>query len=242
MNDGKRSWFRVAANIFQVISSAASGLEWRDGYLRAYSAGIQLILGINFGQSSNLCFWYGPNIGVGNANKSNATIWFDTVGNAYFGGALSAGVFKNAAQNTSFSPTASVEIGPFGTNGNAKVITFGVSFQNSGWEYNDPGSFGLGGNVTLERSLNGGATWQTVANVGVGGTQNTFYDGMSGRYQVEIEATGSATFTDTTPGLQQFMYRARITSASGWPTVINNDGGNTVSFGTQRTSVISIEQ
>jgi len=126
-NDGVRSSFNILASIFRVISSASTGLEWQNGYLRAYSSAIQLVLGINFGASSNLCFWYGPNVGAASCTKSNGTIWFDNSGSAYFGGSLSAGILKNSAQTTVLTANPTISVGPFTTNGKSKTVTVGYS-------------------------------------------------------------------------------------------------------------------
>ncbi|WP_313642157.1 host specificity factor TipJ family phage tail protein [Stenotrophomonas sp.] len=126
-NDGTRSSFSILASIFRVISGASTGLEWQNGYLRAYSSAIQLVLGINFGASSNLCFWYGPNVGAASCTKSNGTIWFDNSGSAYFGGSLSAGILKNSSQTTVLTANPTISVGPFTTNGKSKTVTVGYS-------------------------------------------------------------------------------------------------------------------
>ena len=152
-NNGSTSRFSILATVFQVISSASTGLEWRDGYLRAYSGAIQLIFGVNFGSSGNLCFWYGPNVGVAGASKANATIWFDNAGSAYFGGTLSSGILKNGATTTS-TQTVGLEmtVGPFSTNGNQRSVMFSFSRTDS-WRYSGYGHQGFvpgaGSNQTI---------------------------------------------------------------------------------------------
>ena len=244
MNDGKRSTFSILANIFRVISSASSGLEWQNGYLRAYSAGIQLVLGINFGAASNLCFWYGPNVGVGNCNKSNGTIWFDNTGGAYFGGSLSAGVKKNAVQTTT-TVTVGTELvnGPFDTNGTVRQVT--ISFgRSTNYVSND---FGAGGfvagagansaSVAVYRKIGTAAEtlWQTMP---VGGGINIFNEGDAPD-RATAYWSGSMTINDTSPAASTVTYRAVITAFASQD--ISHPGTINSITTTQNLSIISVE-
>jgi len=243
-NDGQRSSFSILANIFRVISSAASGLEWQNGYLRAYSAGIQLVLGINFGSSSNLCFWYGPNVGAANCTKANGTIWFDNIGGAYFGGSLSAGVKKNAVQTTT-TVTVGTELvnGPFDTNGTIRQVT--ISFaRNTAYVSNAAGAGGFvagaGANtatVQVYRKIGTAAEalWQTL---NVGGTVDIFNEPDSAD-RANSYWSGAMTVNDTSPAADKVTYRAVITAYSAQsvthPGVINS------TTTTQNLSMISVE-
>lgn len=233
-NDGQRSVFSILATIFRVISSGSVGMEWQNGYLRAYSGAIQLIMGINFGAASNLCFWYGPNVGAANCTKSNGTIWFDNSGAAYFGGTLSAGILKNAVRSTQISGTAQVETGPFGTNGGQKVVTYSLSFSNNGLVTTNPGGATLSGTVVLERSYNGGP-WTQVSSTAITGERVSNGEG-AGQWMVRVNAGGSSTYTDNMSGTGNFNYRARITAASGWPYTVGSNPGE------QTLTVTSVEQ
>ncbi|WP_313171480.1 host specificity factor TipJ family phage tail protein [Stenotrophomonas sp.] len=244
MNDGKRSSFSILANIFRVISSASSGLEWQNGYLRAYSAGIQLVLGINFGAASNLCFWYGPNVGVGNCNKSNGTIWFDNTGGAYFGGSLSAGVKKNAVQTTT-TVTVGTELvnGPFDTNGTVRQVT--ISFGRSTNYVSN--AFGAGGfvagagansaSVAVYRKIGNAAEtlWQTMP---VGGGINIFNEGDAPD-RATAYWSGSMTINDTSPAASTVTYRAVITAFASQD--ISHPGTINSITTTQNLSIISVE-
>ena len=244
MNDGKRSTFSILANIFRVISSASSGLEWQNGYLRAYSAGIQLVLGINFGAASNLCFWYGPNVGVGNCNKSNGTIWFDNTGGAYFGGSLSAGVKKNAVQTTT-TVTVGTELvnGPFDTNGTVRQVT--ISFGRSTNYVSN--AFGAGGfvagagansaSVAVYRKIGAAAEtlWQTMP---VGGGINIFNEGDAPD-RATAYWSGSMTINDTSPAASAVTYRAVITAFASQD--ISHPGTINSITTTQNLSIISVE-
>lgn len=235
-NDGSTSRFSILATVFQVISSASTGLEWRDGYLRAYTGAIQLIFGINFGASGNLCFWYGANLGANGATKSNATIWFDNAGNAYFGGTLSAGILKNSAQTTVLTSNPSIEVGPFTTNGHTKTVT--VSYSASGPTYrNYFNGMGSGTYPPAPADLETSATtlrlyrsYDNGANTLISSSQishspvvvNEFYverDAFDpnlpngGWIQEYYYASGaSMTFSDTLVGMSTFKYIASAES------------------------------
>ena len=215
-NNGSTSRFSILATVFQVISSASTGLEWRDGYLRAYSGAIQLIFGVNFGSSGNLCFWYGPNVGVAGASKASATIWFDNAGSAYFGGTLSSGILKNGATTTS-TQTVGLEmtVGPFSTNGNQRSVMFSFSRDNT-WRYSGYGPQGFipgaGSNqtvVTVYRRLgeNSETVWRTFT---INGYQE-IYNEFDGPDSVTNSWGYSETFTETTSSNQTVTYRAVIT-------------------------------
>ena len=244
MNDGKRSSFSILANIFRVISSASSGLEWQNGYLRAYSAGIQLVLGINFGAASNLCFWYGPNVGVANCNKSNGTIWFDNIGGAYFGGSLSAGVKKNAVQTTT-TVTVGTELvnGPFDTNGTVRQVT--ISFaRDTVYISNAFGTTGFvagaGSNtaqVLVYRKIGNAAEalWQTL---NVGGGVNIF-NNADAPDRANAYWSGSMTVNDTSPAGSTVTYRAVITAFTSQD--VSHPGTINSINTTQNLAMISVE-
>lgn len=244
MNDGKRSTFSILANIFRVISSASSGLEWQNGYLRAYSAGIQLVLGINFGAASNLCFWYGPNVGVANCNKSNGTIWFDNIGGAYFGGSLSAGVKKNAVQTTT-TVTVGTQLvnGPFNTNGTVRQVT--ISFARDTVYISNAFGFdgfvaGAGANtatVQVYRKIGNGAEtlWQTL---NVGGGVNIF-NNADAPDRANAYWSGSMTVNDTSPAGSTVRYRAVITAFTSQD--VSHPGTINSINTTQNLAMISVE-
>lgn len=240
-NDGSRSSFSILATVFRVVSNLTGmGMEWMDGYLRIWKGAAQLILGHTFG-SGDLVFWYGPNIGAGNCTKGNAIIWFDTAGSAYFGGTLSAGVRKNAAQSTQVSGTATVETGPFGTAGGPKVVTASFGYLNNFTTASNLGTSDtpLSATLYLERSIAGGA-WSVVSSQGVSGTRAYlgFEPGVGYSYGLNIG--GSVNSTDNTAGTSNFNYRTRLADAVGWP--LSRPEGGPGALGTQSTSVISVEQ
>lgn len=237
-NDGVRSYYGILADVFRVISSGMTGFEIQGGYQRNYSAGAQLVMGHNFG-SGDLIFWYGPNIGAAACSKANATIWFDKNGGAYFGGTLSAGVLKNAAQSTQVSGSAQVETGKFGTNGRPKVITYSLLYQNAFFTgTNIGGNQTLTARMVLERQIGTGG-WVEVSSRDMTGERQYigFEPGIGYNYSFLIG--GSSTFTDNTNSLDNYNYRVRIVSAVNWP-FTRPEGGPEPS-GSQSLTVVSVE-
>lgn len=244
-NDGQRGVISFLADVFEIITSGSVGVRFtrRNGgyFMRFYAASVQTILGINFGASNNLCFWYGPNVGEENCTQANGTIWFNNAGSAYFGGSLSAGVLKNAAQSTQISAAATVDTGPFTTNGGARVVNSSMSYTNAGYTATDQGgTVALSAGVVLERSRDNGATWTQISNFTATG-QRIFVEFEPGLgYNYEFSLTGSTTYTDNTGGTANVNYRLRITSSSGpWPF---NFGTGPNPLGRQNLAVISVEQ
>jgi len=100
-NPNTGSDFIVQADNFYLINQNAShGLELRNGYLRVFRGNVQRIIGNGFGQGGQLVDYFGPNVGPGNASKTNAVMWMDTSGNAGFNGTVSAGNIVGQMQNT----------------------------------------------------------------------------------------------------------------------------------------------
>ena len=82
------------------------------------------VAGVGFGSAGQFIEWFGPKMDIAFCSEANAITYLKTNGDAYFGGTLSAGILRNAAQSTDTGPAATVTIGPFGTNGNPiQIIT-----------------------------------------------------------------------------------------------------------------------
>ncbi len=242
INDGVTSEFNVLATVFRLLSpGAGSGMEVRDGYIRVWNGSAQRIIGNGFGAGGNLMDYFGPNVGVSAASKSNATMWMDTTGSAYFGGSLSAGVLKNAAQSSAISTTASVETAVFGTNGAQKSVVLSLSYVNTG--YLNGNVVGAHNNVAtsatvkLYRSYAGGG-WTEIATLNAAGNTTAEYDFEFNRTNIVKECGGSITYTDNQAGTGTFQYRATVVAATGnWPITLVGPAA-----GTQRLSVVSTEQ
>ena len=170
-NDGTTGEINMLANVLNVLSpGAVDGLELRDGYLRVWRGNVQRIVGNGFGPDA-LMDYFGPNVGAGNASKAIATMWMDIFGSAYWGGTLSAGIYKNANRTSSTAPTPYVEVGPFATFGKSRnvvisfsttSITYTTYFNNRPANNPPPPPTASGNSICrLQRSFNNEA-WQLV--------------------------------------------------------------------------------
>ena len=205
-----------------------------DGELRASSGYFKGLLqsarseniGSNFMELSDpdgfgpdaLSYYYGPkfltgtNVNYSAATKSNATQWRDINGDSYFGGNLSAGVLSNAARTTLITLNPSVEIGPFGTNGNSKTVVFGIGWYAQSIQ---SGACSLGpvtpeATVTLQRKIGGGA-WQNIQTKNaVGSVTQTYSDEFDHCKTIE-QVSASWTYTDNSTSTSNFNYRVLIT-------------------------------
>ena len=168
--------------------------------------------------------------------ESNAITYLKTNGDAYFGGSLSAGVLKNAAQtsviNSYVVDSNPIEIGPFNTNGNAKSVVISWVLKGSSVEsgscgvYGDP-SFGW----SLERRIGVGA-WSIVVSGTFNG--NTVGNPESGDCIVTEDASESYTYTESSTSVDNFSYRVKVNLYS------RHHANNKI--GSQRLSLISTEE
>lgn len=204
---------------------------------------VMLVNGVGFGSTNQFIEWFGPRqttgglIDLSKCTEALATSYKKTNGDTYFGGSLSAGVLKNAAQSTQVSSSASVETGQFGSNGGARVVTYSLNYTNGGTSNTNAGAGPTGVTVTLQRSVNGGS-WTTLASFNATGAKTAEWDAELGYYAIDVTCGGSATFTDNSGGLGPINYRAVLSNPSGsWPWI--NQGG---SPGSQSLTVISVEE
>jgi len=197
-----------------------------------------------FGPDS-LVEWRGPKLLVNgvpdwnNIRKSNATRWTDASGDEYFGGSLSSGVLKTGVTNPSLVPYAPnsypVEIGPFGSNGKAKVVVLSFRLTANSQQSSDSS------NATqpklswqLQRKI-GSGSWATVSSGVFNGTTNFYYEAEPPAHWLSIEScNGSSTFTDNTVSTSDFSYRVLVLSYSRFHVTSN--------VNTQYISLISTEQ
>jgi len=243
---GQTSALNILANAVNILTpGGADGFEMTNGYLRVWSGNSQRIIGNGFG-ADGLVDYFGPNVGAANANKTNATMWMDRNGNAYWGGAIAAGILRNANQSTSIQTIGNgTVVGPFDTNGRNKQVVVGFNRQHRRTK-NAMGSQGFvagagsnGGVINLYRQVDGqGETlWQQIP--------------ISGSVDITNETDGpdtavsywsaSVTLNDNIDGTKRRSYRAEVVSFSE-QTVNHQSGsfdGQTI---VQNLSIISIEQ
>jgi hypothetical protein len=175
------------------------------------------VTGAPFGSSSQFIEWYGPYFAsLSSCTEANATYYLTTTGSAYFGGNLSAGVLKNAAQTTSTISTAEIIVGPFSTNGNTKTVVLSYDYS---YNYRCNASTGsLTGStgaatIVIEKSISGGS-WSTIATLNANESLNqVIVDGDPGVQDiVRFGISGTLTTTDSQGATTDMRLRGRITS------------------------------
>jgi len=232
-NDGKVVDMKILANVLQILSpNQPEGIEMRDGYIRVWKGNSQRIIGTGFG-GGDLMDYFGPNVGAGAANKLNATMWMDVNGNAYWGGSLSAGIWKNANRTSSTAANPYVEVGPFAAHGKQRVVV--ASFSTFSPTYttwydgrsssNEPPPPAIASNTVLRLRRNVGAGLELVSQQAFPASavlvNLTYHDrdaGIrelpNGGWQQEYYFACSGSFTATEPGstFQNFIYEGAITT------------------------------
>ncbi|MEC4724511.1 phage tail protein [Shewanella sp. D64] len=194
----------------------------QGGEFRLVGTGFMKVMRATPFGPDGLVEWYGPKLLTGtNPNynalkKSNAITYLSANGDAYFGGTLSAGVFKNGGTVTVKTPYPSnsypLTIGPFGTNGNSKTVV--VSFYLSA-------SYSSTSNSTnpaqpklswqLQRKIGSGG-WSTISSGIFNGTTTVEYDQETNRYHSFEHLSGSSTTVDNNTSTNDFHYRIKVIS------------------------------
>ncbi|MCS4231354.1 putative phage tail protein [Stenotrophomonas maltophilia] len=245
-NSGTSSEINMLASVLNVLSpGAVDGLELRDGYLRVWRGNVQRIVGNGFGPDG-LMDYFGPNVGAGNASKGIATMWMDVNGNAYWGGALAAGVRRNANQSTSIQTVGNnIQVGPFDTNGGNKnvVVSFQRNISRTKWAGGTTGFVAGGGSnyavIQVFRQIEGQGEGLWVQFT-VGGDVNILNQN-DGSDSVTSYWSGSYTLNDQNDGTARRTYRAVVVDY-GERSVTHQSGSFDTQNVTQSLSLVSIEQ
>lgn len=206
---------RDAGDNFRVDISNGRTIAKTGGYMK--------VTGNPFGSANQFIEWYGPfNANLATCTEANAVYYLKTNGQAYFGGALLAGVLKNAAQGTVLNGTNTVELGPFSSNGNQITIT---------------ASWALYGINTYPGNSTGLAAWNSISKqnpsavivlsreIGGGGYSDVVTYNVTGQWAGEApipadqangyyeqSANWSATFVDPQNIAQPRRYKLRFTT------------------------------
>lgn len=245
-NTGQTSDITMLASAVNILTpGGADGFELTNGYLRVWAGNSQRIIGNNFG-ADGLVDYFGPNVGAANANKTNATMWMDRDGNAYWGGAIAAGILRNAAQSTTTQTIGnSVLVGPFDTNGRNKQVVVGYNRRHTrisnaiGPDGFVAGAGSNSGVINLYRQLNGQneTLWQQIP---ISGRVDIFNEPDTSDRAVSYWSA-SVTLNDSSDGATRRSYRAEIVSYSE-QSVTHQSGSFTSQTITQSLSIVSIEQ
>lgn len=247
-NDGNVVSLRFLTNSMEIVApnGASEGMEWRNGYLRVWKGAAQRIIGPGFGANGdNLIDYFGPNVGAAAASKTNAMMWMDANGSAYFGGQLSAGILRNAVQTTT-TQTIGTELvnGPFATNGRVRTVTVSFTRRHERVQTTlGPSGFvaGAGQNtarVDIYRKIGNNAEtlWQVL---NVGGSVNIMNE-PDGADRAVSNWGGSFTVNDTSPSSETMQYRAAISGFTAQD-VTHTSGTFQQQTITQSLAVISVE-
>ncbi|GMM70909.1 hypothetical protein MTsDn5_08610 [Alteromonas gracilis] len=202
-----RFWGKLVSPEFQMIGANFMKVELADG----------------FGPDS-LWYWYGPKIldndgepKLSDLTKLNAIEWKDTAGNAYFGGSLSAGTFKNAARSTTLNLNPEVEVGPFGTVGGTKIIVYSIMWSGNSIEDGQCSNvdFDADCTITIQRKIGGGA-WTTLqVSHAVAEVTRTYWDEFD-HCNTRERMNSAFTITDTNTSQENFSYRAVVSNQQRW--------------------------
>lgn len=173
----------------------------------------------------NLWLWVGEPIldGAGEPDydaltKANATIESRGLDkSAYFGGTLSAGIFRNSATSTTLDLNPSIEVGPFTTNGNLKSVIYSIAWSGNSTEDGQCSTvnFVAECDITLQRKI-GGGSWQTVqSSHAVADVTRTYWDEFD--HCVTRERMGkSFTYNEPSNSTENFSYRAVVSNQFRW--------------------------
>lgn len=242
---GAKSELKILSKILRLISPGTpDGMEIQDGYLRVWRGNAQRIIGNGFGPDG-LIDYFGPNVGAAGATKQNATVWMDVNGSAYWGGAIAAGIRRNAAQSTTTQTLGvSIVVGPFSTSGRNKnvVVSYQRTVTRRHGNMNSTGFVAGGGRnacaVNVYRKLGNNAEQFWTSFEASGGVMI-----MNERDGPDIATSrwaGSVTLNDS-EGTQDRTYRAEIVGFSEQD-VSHQSGSFTGQDISASLSLVSIEE
>ena len=169
------------------------------------------VQGTGFGASSEFISWFGPKMDIAQCSRANAITFEAANGDAYFGGSLSAGTFRNSSTSSTLAVDSSVVVGPFKSNSRARVLV--VSYDMLGERpittaCPTPAPAAPTVTVDLYRGGNSGGVLLTSQTLtGDYECDPGFGDSEPGSQRNAI--SGSFTLTDNLAG-ENFTYFARI--------------------------------
>ncbi len=169
------------------------------------------VQGTGFGASSEFISWFGPKMDIAQCSRANAISFEAANGDAYFGGSLSAGTFRNSSTSSTLAVDSSVVVGPFKSNSRARVLV--VSYDMLGERpittaCPTPAPAAPTVTVDLYRGGNSGGVLLTSQTLtGDYECDPGFGDSEPGSQRNAI--SGSFTLTDNLAG-ENFTYFARI--------------------------------
>lgn len=177
-----------------------------------------------FGSSNQFIEWFGPLIISDNEvsysalTEGNAITYLKTDGTAYFGGAIISGTLNTSLTTSSLSSSAVVEIGPFGSNGDAIAINCSVilsSIHGSlGPQQSTPPKPTC--SIVLEEFIsNSWIARQSASYTGTSSMRSSPEGGSDYANSGRQSLTGSFTYTDNKNTTANRRYRLRMTARGG---------------------------
>lgn len=209
---------KIAALVVDKITAGTLGaaIDFSGGYLKMTTGAYTLFIGNGFGTTGQFFIWFGTTpAAIANCDEATAKFYLKTNGSAYFQGTVFAGILYNALQTTDTSPTASVTIGDFSSNGNQITISCSYQWRRSFRCNAGTGNISGSGSATveLESSSNGGGSWQSRGTLNATGSGNVFVDGDPAvKDIVNYTIAGSKTGLWTPGALTTLQVRARLTA------------------------------
>lgn len=182
--------------------------------------GYMSVLGIGFGINNEFIEWYGPDVGdISNCSKVTAITYKTNMGDAYYGGSLSAGILRNAVTTSVKSLYTvgdyPVTIGAFGTNGRTKVVIVSYALTATSMSASKPNN-PLQPQLSwkLQRKIGSGA-WADISSGVFNGSTTAFYESEApAHWVVNEDCNGSYTYVDTTTSTDDYSYRVLVVSHS----------------------------
>ena len=196
-----------------------------------------------FGSDNQFIEWFGPIILAGGGvnyaelRESNAITYLKTDGSAYFGGSIISGTLANSLTTSSLSPTAQIQIGPYGSNGGIIAINCSIAinsdFSQLQSDTMDKPSIPTC-TIVLEEYISG--AWHTRQSASFTGT-STIANHPEGRGQWIVTAkqslSGSFTYTDNKNTIDDRKYRVRMTARQSLNTLGNWKASQRLSINSQ---------
>ena len=216
-NNGQTGIFDVVADKWRLTAPGGGNrTEYSDGSWRIYAGSMMTVWGAGFGSSNQFLEWSGPaQSSLANCTEANAIKYVKTNGDAYYGGALSAGLLINRGQTTDITVTAQIVVGPFGTNGGPKTIITSYVYTRNYRANAGTGSISGSGSATIVIERDTGAGYTQIGSFTASESlRRVLVDGDPGiKDDVTWQMSGSSTITDNT-GAGTMSVRARISSRS----------------------------
>jgi hypothetical protein len=245
-NNGIASRVKFGATALEIGDpDNASGFHYSNGRIRVSKSGdFMKVMGDGFGSSGQFIEWYGPyqsNFAL--CTEANAISYLKTNGDAYFGGAITTGTFRNSVTGTlNQDPSSETILGPFSTNGGTKAVSVSAVYNMTHGSFTSGPTLTSPGNpsfrVTLLRSRDGVGYSQLAQYTFTGNVSVTPAQGGDPG-SISMNIAGNFTFTDNGGNGTAPMYYKVVIDNRFFPTYSGTSSGP--ASATQRATIISTE-